>query len=105
RLHRLHPSRDPPHEELERIIKRDKVDFLQINYSIAEPKAATRLLPAAKDLGVATLINRPFAGGEMIKKLAGKPLPEFVKPFASSWSQALLKFCLANDAATCVIPA
>jgi diketogulonate reductase-like aldo/keto reductase len=93
------------HEELERILRRDKVDFLQINYSAPEPQAEQRLLPAARDLGVAVLINRPFVGGDVIRKAKQKPLPEFVKPFASSWAQALLKFCLAHDAVTCVIPA
>ena len=93
------------HEELERILKRDKVDFLQINYSAPEPQAEDRLLPAAKDLGVAVLINRPFVGGDVIRKAKQKPLPDFCKPFASSWAQALLKFCLAHDAVTCVIPA
>ena len=93
------------HEELERIIKRDKVDFLQINYSAPEPQAADRLLPAARDLGVAVLINRPFVGGDVIRKAKQKPLPDFCKPFASSWAQALLKFTLAHDAVTCVIPA
>jgi diketogulonate reductase-like aldo/keto reductase len=93
------------HEQLERILKRDKVDFLQINYSAPEPQAADRLLPAARDLGVAVLINRPFVGGDVIRKAKQKPLPDFCKPFASSWAQALLKFCLAHDAVTCVIPA
>ncbi len=96
---------DHAHEELERIIKRDKVDFLQINYAVTERKAADRLLPAAKDLGIAVLINRPFAAGQLFKRLKDKPLPEFVKPFASSWAQAMLKFVIANDAVTCVIPA
>jgi diketogulonate reductase-like aldo/keto reductase len=96
---------DHAHEQLEQILKRDKPDFLQINYSAAEPKAAQRLLPAAKDLGVAVLINRPFAGGSAFKSVQSKPLPDFVKPFAQSWAQAMLKFALAHDAVTCVIPA
>ena len=93
------------HDQLERILKRDKVDFLQVNYSAPEPQAAERLLPAAKDLGVAVLINRPFVGGDVIRKAKQKPLPDFVKPFASSWAEAMLKFVLAHDAVTCVIPA
>jgi diketogulonate reductase-like aldo/keto reductase len=96
---------DPAHEELERIIKRDKVDFLQTNYSIAEPNAARRLLPAAKDGGVAVLINRPFEAGGLFRAAREKPLPDFVKPFASSWAQAFLKFVLANEAVTAVIGA
>ena len=93
------------HDDLERIIKRDKVDFLQINYSAPEPQAAERLLPAAKDLGMAVLINRPFVGGDVLRRAQQRPLPDFVKPFASSWAQVMLKFVLANDAVTCVIPA
>jgi aryl-alcohol dehydrogenase-like predicted oxidoreductase len=89
----------------ERIIKRDKVDFLQTNYSIAEPDAAKRLLPAAKDAGVAVLINRPFEAGGLFRAARQKPLPDFVKPFAASWAQAFLKFVLANDAVTAVIGA
>jgi len=93
------------HEQLERIIKRDKIDFLQINYSAPEPQAGDRLLPAAKDLGMAVLINRPFVGGNEVRKAQQRPLPDFCKPFVSSWAQVMLKFVLANDAVTCVIPA
>jgi diketogulonate reductase-like aldo/keto reductase len=96
---------DPAHGELERILKRDKPDFLQTNYSIAEPDAAKRLLPAAKDLGVAVLINRPFEAGGLFRSTREKPLPDFVKPFADSWAQAFLKFVIANEAVTCVIGA
>jgi diketogulonate reductase-like aldo/keto reductase len=96
---------DHAHEELERIIKKDKVDFLQINYSAAETKAAGRLLPLAKDLGVAVLINRPFAAGELFKRVSAKPLPDEMKPFAETWAAAFLKFVLANDAVTSVIGA
>ena len=96
---------DHAHEELERIIKRHKVDFLQTNYSIAEPDAAKRLLPAARDAGVAVLINRPFEAGGLFRAARARPLPDFVKPFASSWAQAFLKFVLANDAVTAVIGA
>jgi diketogulonate reductase-like aldo/keto reductase len=93
------------HDELETIIKADQPDFLQVNYSLAERNAQKRLLPAARDNGVATLINRPFGGGGLIRSLAAKPLPDFVKPFASTWAEALLKFILADEAVTCVIPA
>jgi diketogulonate reductase-like aldo/keto reductase len=96
---------DHAHEELERVIRRDKPDFLQTNYSIAEPKAAERLLPVAKDLGVAVLINRPFAAGELFNAVKSKSFPDFARGFATSWAQAFLKFVLANDAVTCAIPA
>jgi len=96
---------DHAHDELEAIIKADKPDFLQLNYSIAERDAEKRLLPAARDNGTATLINRPFASGGLIRSVSAKPLPDFVKPFASGWAEALLKFVVANEAVTCIIPA
>ena len=96
---------DIGHAELERIIKRDKPDFLQINYSIAEPHAGERLLPAAKDLGLAVMINRPFAAGGLVRSLANKPLPDFAKPFADTWAAALLKWIIADEAVTAVLPA
>ena len=96
---------DHAHEELERILRRDKPDFLQTNYSIAEPAASRRLLPAAKDLGVAVLINRPFEAGNLFRTARAKPLPDFVKAYADSWAQAFLKFIIANEAVTSVIGA
>ncbi len=96
---------DHAHDDLEAIIKADKPDFLQLNYSIAERAAEKRLLPVARDNGTATLINRPFASGGLIRSVSAKPLPDFVKPFASTWAEALLKFVLAEEAVTCIIPA
>jgi aryl-alcohol dehydrogenase-like predicted oxidoreductase len=93
------------HEELERIIKRDNVDFLLVNYNVAERKAADRLLPTARDHGMGVLINRPFAAGELLATTKGTPLPDFVTTWASSWPQALCKFALAHDAVTCILPA
>jgi diketogulonate reductase-like aldo/keto reductase len=96
---------DHAHDELETIIKADKPDFLQLNYSIAERAAEKRLLPVAKDNGTATLINRPFASGGLIRRVSTKPLPDHAKAYASTWAEALLKFVLAEEAVTCIIPA
>lgn len=93
------------HDELEQIIRADRPDFLQLNYNVAEREAEKRLLPAAQELGVATLINRPFGGGQLIRSVRDKPLPDFVKPWAGSWAQAMLKFIIASEAVTCVIGA
>jgi diketogulonate reductase-like aldo/keto reductase len=93
------------HAELEQIVKSEKIDFVQLNYSVASRGAEKSLLPAAKDKGVAVLVNRTFEDGALFRHVQGKPLPDFVKEFASSWGEAFLKFCLANDAVTCVIPA
>ena len=96
---------DHAHDELEAIIKADKPDFLQLNYSIAERTAEKRLLPAARDNGTATIINRPFASGGLIRKVSANALPDHAKGYASTWAGALLKFVLADEAVTCIIPA
>lgn len=91
------------HAELERMLPR--VDFLQVNYSLAEPQAGNRLLAAAATAGVAVIINRPFAEGAMFARVKGKPLPDFAGEIGcTSWAQVFLKWILANPAVTCVIP-
>jgi diketogulonate reductase-like aldo/keto reductase len=93
-------------ERLEQIVRAEKLDFIQINYSLAEPEAANRLLPACADRGVAVLVNRPFADGRMFRAVRGKEVPAWAAEFdARSWAQFFLKFSLAHPAATCVIPA
>lgn len=92
--------------EVEKILRREKLDFLQINYSIAERGAEARILPLAQEKGVATLINRPFARGDLFSRLRSKPLPEWAGEFdCKSWAQFLLKWILGNAAVTCAIPA
>jgi diketogulonate reductase-like aldo/keto reductase len=91
--------------QLEEIIKKEKIDFVQFNYSIDVRDAEKRLLPAAKDNGTAVIINRPYGGGNLFSKVRGKEIPEWAKEFdISSWGQFFLKFILSNDAVTCAIP-
>ncbi|MFO7525039.1 MAG: aldo/keto reductase [Ignavibacteriaceae bacterium] len=93
------------YDDLEKIMKNEKPDFVQFNYSIDVRAAEKRLLPAAKDLGAAVLINRPFGGGNLFSKVRGKALPEWVKEYdINSWGQFFLKFILSHEAVTCVIP-
>ena len=92
-------------DDMERILRDEKLDFVQLPYSIAVRAAERSLLPAARDTGTAVLVMRPFEGGNLFASTRGKPLPEFVTPWASSWAQAFLKFILAHEAVTCVIPA
>lgn len=97
---------DSAFPEVEKILRREKLDFLQINYSIADRAAEERVLPLARERGVAVLINRPFASGDLFQRLRGKPLPEWAAEFdCRSWGQFLLKWILANEAVTCAIPA
>jgi aryl-alcohol dehydrogenase-like predicted oxidoreductase len=88
------------------VLRAEKPDFVQINYSMAERDAEKRLLPLAQDLGIAVIINRPFAKASLFSHVRGKPLPEWVAEFdCASWAQFFLKFILAQPAVTCVIPA
>jgi len=88
------------------IIEREKLDFVQFNYSAATRAAEKRLLPLCADRGVAVLVNRAFEDGNLFNQVKGKPLPAFATEFgARSWAQVFLKFVLAHPAVTCVIPA
>ncbi len=91
--------------EVERWLKTGKYDFLQINYSLAEPESELRLLPLAQEKGVAVLVNRPFAEGRMFSSARGKPLPAWAAEFgAASWAQYFLKWIISHPAVTCAIP-
>jgi len=89
-----------------KVISRRPVDFVQINYSVAERDAEERLLPLCRDKGVAVIANRPFAGGDMFRRLRGKPLPPWAAEIdCASWAQLMLKFVVSHPAMTCAIPA
>ena len=82
------------------------LDFLQINYSVGEREAEQRLLPMARERGIAVIVNRPFAGGGLIRRLAAMPLPTWAAEMdCNSWAQLLLKFVISHPAVTCAIPA
>jgi aryl-alcohol dehydrogenase-like predicted oxidoreductase len=88
------------------IIGREKIDFVQFNYSAGTREAEKRLLPLCADKGVAVLVNRAFEDGNLFTKVQGRPLPAWAADFgARSWAQIFLKFVLAHPAVTCVIPA
>ncbi|QEI09191.1 aldo/keto reductase [Pigmentiphaga aceris] len=91
--------------QLESVLKAEKPDFVQLNYAIDDREAAQRLLPLAADLGIAVLVNRPFGGGGLLRRVRDRPLPGWAAEVgATSWAQLLLKFVLANPAVTCAIP-
>lgn len=97
---------DDSHEALEKIMREEVLDFVQFNYAIDATHAEKRLLNAAADLGVATLINRPLGQGELFKKVYGKALPHWAGEIGiDNWASYFLKYILAHEAVTCVIPA
>jgi len=92
--------------QIEKIITKERIDFAQFNYSLEEREAEKRLLPLCREKGVATLINRPFMRGKLFKAVARKKLPSWTYEYnVNTWSQFFLKFILANQAVTTVIPA
>jgi diketogulonate reductase-like aldo/keto reductase len=99
-------SEDRGFGEVERNMRVQKPDFVQINYSLVDRGAARRILPLAQELRMAVIINRPFGGGGVLQSLANKPLPAWTAEFdCHSWAQFLLKWIVACPAVTCVIPA
>lgn len=93
------------YDELEAIMRSEKLDFVQLNYSLADRAAERRLLPLAADRGIAILVNQPFGGGGLLRGLADVPLPQWAGEIGcTSWAQVLLKYVLGHAAVTCVIP-
>jgi aryl-alcohol dehydrogenase-like predicted oxidoreductase len=94
------------HAELARVIARERLDFVQFNYSPVTRAAETRLLPLAAERGVAVLVNRPFEDGALLRAVREQPLPVWAADIdARSWGQLALKFIVSHPAVTCVIPA
>jgi diketogulonate reductase-like aldo/keto reductase len=93
------------HDELEAVLRAEKWDFVQLNYALDDRAVERRLLPLAAERGVAVLVNQPFGGGGLLRKLLSRKLPDWAGEIgATSWAQILLKFVLANPAVTAVIP-
>ncbi|GGH23229.1 aldo/keto reductase [Dyadobacter endophyticus] len=96
---------DASHARLEQILKSEDIDFVQFNYSIRSRNAEKSLLKAAKDKGVAVIINEPFEQGALFRAVKGKELPAWAGDYdIKSWAQFFLKYIVSNDAVTCVIP-
>jgi diketogulonate reductase-like aldo/keto reductase len=94
------------HDDLEEILKREKLDFVQLTYNLADRDVEARLLPLAAERGVAVIVNRPFDGGAQFgAKTAGR-LPGWSQEIGCrSWAEAFLKWIVAHPAVTCAIPA
>jgi aryl-alcohol dehydrogenase-like predicted oxidoreductase len=90
---------------VEAVIKREKPDFVELNYSIGDREIEVRLLPACADAGAAVLTALPFGRNSAFRAVRGKELPEWAKDFdATTWGQFFLKFLLGHKAVTAVIP-
>ena len=94
------------HRELEEVMRRRPPDFVQLTYNIVDREAERRLLPLARERGIAVICNRPFQRGRLPDRLAGRPMPGWATEIGvSTWPQFLLKFILSHPAVTAAIPA
>ncbi len=92
-------------DAMEAVIRREKPDFVQVNYSLGDRAAEKRILPAAAEAGSAVLTDLPFGRGRLFQAVRGKPLPDWAAEFdAASWGQFFLKYLIGNPAVTAVIP-
>ena len=94
------------HDDMARIMSRQPLDFVQLTYNLFDREVEQRLLPLARERGIAVLVNRPFQQGGLIRRLERQPLPPWAADIdCSSWAQFALKFIISHPAVTCAIPA
>ncbi len=92
--------------QIERMMRSEALDFIQIPYNLADRAVEARVLPAAADTGTAVLVMRPFEEGALFRQVKGKPLPGWAAELdCTSWAQFFLKFIIGHPAVTCPIPA
>lgn len=92
--------------EVERWMDDERLDFIQINYSLREREAEARVLPKAQERGIAVMLNRPLGGGALFRRVEGMEIPAWARAIGiSAWSQFFLKFAVSHPAVTCAIPA
>ncbi len=94
------------HDELERALRSEPFDFVQLSYNLEDREVERRLLPLAAERGVAVLVNRPLQLGGLFGRVKGKALPPWAKALGiASWAQYFLKFAVSHPAVTSAIPA
>jgi diketogulonate reductase-like aldo/keto reductase len=94
------------HKELEQALLKESFDFVQLTYNLLDREVEQRLLPIAKEKGIAVIANRPFQRGGLFDYVAGKPLPVWAAEYeCRNWAQFFLKFIVSHPAVTCAIPA
>jgi diketogulonate reductase-like aldo/keto reductase len=94
------------HRDIEQVMRDHPLDFVQITYNPLDREVEARILPLARDRGIAVIVNRPFREGALLRALEGRPLPAWAAEIdCTSWAQLVLKYIVAHPAVTCAIPA
>ena len=94
------------HDELISVMTNEPMDVVQFTYNIEDREAEQRLLPVAADKGLSVVINRPFQGGRLFRKVRGEPLPDWAGEIdCENWAQFFLKYIISHPAVSCAIPA
>lgn len=94
------------HRDLATIMEQEPLDFVQLTYNVLDREAEQRLLPLAKERGIAVIVNRPFQGGGLFRRYQSEPLPGWAEEAGcSTWAEFFLKFIVSHPAVTCAIPA
>lgn len=98
-------SRSSQYEDFEKLMRNEKLDFIQVNYSLEQRESAQRILPLAADNGVAVIVNRAFGGGRIFDRVGKQPLPDWAQEFGcATWAQFLLKYAVSHPVVTVAIP-
>jgi aryl-alcohol dehydrogenase-like predicted oxidoreductase len=98
-------STDNQHEQMIGLLENEKVELIQVNYSLGDRESANRVLPLAADKGVAVMINVPFGSSSLFDAVEGKELPGIAADIgAASWGQFFLKYIISHPAVTVAIP-
>ena len=101
----LTTSFDRQYPEFEQVMRRETLDFIQIDYALDNRNAAERILPLARERGMAVMINLPFGRGRLFRATQGKPLPDWAREIGcTTWAQFFLKYIVGHEAVTCAIP-
>lgn len=98
-------STEEQYADLERAMRTERLDFVQVNYSLDDRSAGERLLPLAAERGFGVLVNLPFGRGSAFDRVGSRPLPDWAAEFdCTSWGQFFLKYIVSHPAVTCAIP-
>lgn len=98
-------SSDDQYAEMERLMEREALDFIQVDYSLRDRNAAERILPLAADRGLGVLTNLPFGRASLFRAVGDRPLaPWAAETDCASWAQVFLKYVVSHPAVTCAIP-